>query len=65
MRKGKKKKKNKESWLPQHELKSLARCLLPAVREFYETDEGRRAFAEWEQEGKGCAATGQKKGNDG
>jgi hypothetical protein len=67
MKKDKKQeKKKKKSWPPQHELKALARCLLPAIREFYETDEGRKAFAEWEREDNGHAVpVRQKKGNDG
>jgi len=36
--------------LPDHEIEALARCFLPAIREYYETEEGKRAFAEWERE---------------
>lgn len=25
----------------------LARCLLPAIQNFFETDEGKREFEEW------------------
>ncbi len=31
--------------LPKHEYEALARCLLPIMQEFYETDEG-KAFRE-------------------
>jgi hypothetical protein len=36
--------------IPDPEIEMLARCFLPAVREYYETEEGKRAFAEWERE---------------
>ena len=35
------------SKVPQHEIDSLARCLLPAIIEYYETEEGKREFEEW------------------
>lgn len=36
--------------LPQHELEAFARCLLPSIEAFFETDEGQQAFAEWERQ---------------
>jgi hypothetical protein len=33
--------------LPDHEIETLARCFLPYIREYYETEEGKRAFEEW------------------
>jgi hypothetical protein len=36
--------------LPDHEIRALARCFLPYIREFYATEEGRREFEEWERE---------------
>jgi hypothetical protein len=45
--------KNK-SGIPDHEIEALARCFLPAIREYYETEEGKRAFAEWERERSIC-----------
>jgi hypothetical protein len=33
--------------IPQHEIDTLARCLLPAMNEFFETEEGQRKFEEW------------------
>jgi hypothetical protein len=35
------------SKIPQHEIDALARCLLPAMNAFFETEEGRREFEEW------------------
>lgn len=38
--------------IPQQELESLARCLLPAIQEYFESEEGKREFAEWEAQQK-------------
>lgn len=36
--------------IPQHEIESLARCLLPKIRAFFESEEGQREFAEWKKQ---------------
>lgn len=33
---------------PQHELDTLARCLYPAILAYFESEEGKREFAQWE-----------------
>ncbi len=33
--------------IPSYVYESLARCLLPAIQEYFESDEGKQAFAEW------------------
>lgn len=33
--------------LPQQELESLARCLLPEMLSFFESEEGKKEFEEW------------------
>jgi len=33
--------------IPRHEIESLARCILPEIQKFYESDEGKREFEEW------------------
>ena len=35
--------------IPQHEIESIARCLFPAVQRFFESEEGKREFAEWKK----------------
>jgi hypothetical protein len=35
--------------IPQQEIDSLARLLLPKIREFFDSEEGQREFAEWKQ----------------
>lgn len=33
--------------IPLHEVEALARVLLPEIQAFFESEEGRREFAEW------------------
>ena len=33
--------------IPKHDIESLARCLLPEIRKFFESEEGQREFEEW------------------
>lgn len=35
------------SGIPQHEIETIARVLLPDILTFYESEEGQREFAEW------------------
>ncbi len=32
---------------PKHEVDALARCILPAIQAYFNTEEGRSEFAEW------------------
>ena len=36
--------------IPDFEIESLARCLLPKIQAFYDTPEGRAAFEEWKRQ---------------
>ncbi len=36
-----------QSDIPKHALQSLARRLYPAIREYFESEEGQREFEEW------------------
>ncbi|WP_180950937.1 hypothetical protein [Marasmitruncus massiliensis] len=36
--------------IPQHEIESLARLLLPKIRLFFKSEEGQREFDEWKQQ---------------
>ena len=42
-----KKKPVNNSGLPQHIIESIARCILPDIIAYYETEEGQRQFQEW------------------
>ncbi|MBR1970606.1 MAG: hypothetical protein IKA17_09660 [Clostridia bacterium] len=35
--------------IPQHEIDSLARCLLPDLIAFFESKEGQREFEQWKK----------------
>ena len=34
--------------IPEYIYESLARSLLPTIQKYYESDEGKQAFAEWQ-----------------
>ena len=36
--------------MPEHEIEAIAECLLPAIRDFFESEEGQREFAEWKKQ---------------
>ena len=44
---GRKKKLINNSGIPQHEIEHIARCILPDVLAYYESEEGQREFREW------------------
>jgi len=44
------KKKDYGTGIPQHEIEALARCILPEIQKFFQSEEGKREFAEWQAE---------------
>lgn len=36
--------------IPQHQIEAIARCILPDILAFYESEEGQREFAEWKKQ---------------
>lgn len=42
------------SGIPEHVIETIARCILPDILTFYQSEEGQREFAEWkaQQEAK-------------
>lgn len=40
------------SSIPKRASKALVRCVLPAIQEYYESEEGKREFAKWEAQQK-------------
>ena len=42
-----KKKPVNNSGIPQHIIESIARCILPDIIAYYETEEGQWQFQEW------------------
>lgn len=41
---GRKKKRINNPGIPQHEIEHIARCILPDILAYYESEEGQRAF---------------------
>ena len=44
---GRRKKLINHTDIPQHEIEKIARCILPDIYAYYESEEGQREFAEW------------------
>lgn len=44
---GRKKKLINNSGIPQHEIEHIARCILPDILAYYESEEGQREFRGW------------------
>ena len=42
--------KENKTGIPDFEIDSLARALLPAIQAYFETEKGQREFAEWQAE---------------
>ena len=36
--------------IPQHKIEAIARCIMPDILAFYESEEGQREFAEWKKQ---------------
>lgn len=41
-----------ESDLPEHVIEDIARCILPDIIAYYESEEGQREFEKWKSEQK-------------
>ena len=41
-----------KSDIPKSELETLARCFLPSIQAFFETEEGKKEYEEWKAEQK-------------
>ena len=44
---GRRKKLINNSGIPQHKIEHIARCILPDILAYYESEEGQREFREW------------------
>ena len=47
---GRRKKVINNSGIPQHEIEKIARCILPDILAYYESEEGQREFVEWKRQ---------------
>ena len=45
--------------IPEYVFESLARSLLPVIQKYYESEDGKKVFAEWnaKKENTDCAST--------
>lgn len=46
---GRRKKLINNTAIPQHQIEAIARCIMPDILAFYESEEGQREFAEWKR----------------
>ncbi len=49
---GRRKKLINNTEIPQHKIETIARCLMPDILSFFESEEGQREFAEWQAQRK-------------
>lgn len=47
---GRRKKLINNTDIPQHQIEAIARCIMPDILAFYESEEGQREFAEWKKQ---------------
>ena len=47
---GRRKKLVNHTNIPLHEIERIARCILPDILAFYESEEGQKEFAEWKKQ---------------
>ena len=47
---GRRKKLINNTDIPQHQIEAFARCILPDILAFYESEEGQREFSEWKKQ---------------
>ena len=47
---GRREKLINNSAIPQHQIEAIARCIMPDILAFYESEEGQREFAEWKKQ---------------
>ena len=38
--------------VPDHVIESIARCILPGIRKYFDSEEGQREFDEWKKQKK-------------
>ena len=47
---GRRKKLINNTTIPQHQIEAIARCILPDILAFYESEEGQQEFAKWKEQ---------------
>ena len=59
---GRRKKLINNTNIPQYKIEAIARCLIPDILAFYESEEGQREFAEWKEQQQLLKAEQKKTG---
>ena len=49
---GRRKKLINNTNIPQHKIETIARCILPDILTYFESEEGQAEFAKWKEEQK-------------
>ena len=44
------KRKDYGTGIPRHEIEALARCLLPEIQKFFDSEDGMKEFEEWKRQ---------------
>ena len=52
------------SGIPQHEIETIARVLLPDILAYHESEEGQREFAEWQAARDGAKTDRDRNGEN-
>ncbi len=60
---GRRKKLINNTDIPQYKIETIARCILPDILSFYESEEGQREFAEWKAQREANQSRENRKGN--
>ena len=50
---GRRKKLINRTDIPQYQIEAIARCIMPDILAFYESEEGQREFAKWKEQREG------------
>jgi hypothetical protein len=61
---GRRKKLINNTTIPQHQIEAIARCILPDILAFYESEEGQREFADWQVQKKDPREAWEKQHSD-
>ncbi len=59
---GRRKKIINNTDIPQHEIEAIARCILPDILDYFESEEGQREFSKWQEERSAITQKNKQKG---
>ena len=61
---GRRKKIINNTNIPQYKIEAIARCIMPDILTFYESEEGQREFAEWKTQQEAEKGSVERKPED-